>query len=317
MNNLNDLYYFAEVAERGSFTAAAQALNVPKSRLSRHISELETRLGVRLLQRTTRSMRLTAAGERYFQYCRDIAASARAADEAMLELRAEPAGQVVLSCPHGMLQQALNPVLIDFLISHPKVSLHVVVANRPIDLVDEGVDVALRVRSTLDADSGLVVRRIGMSRTRLVASPRHLSAYGVPATPQDLPQRPTLSFHEAGPEQPWELEHSDGRVVRIRHKPILRTSDFSLLLEATVAGRGVALLPAATARAGLQSGALVEVLPGWGAPQGIVHCVYPSRRGMIPAIRALIDYLALRMPDVYGVNGEPSPARHGADTQQQ
>ncbi|MGN6455030.1 MAG: LysR family transcriptional regulator, partial [Achromobacter mucicolens] len=219
MQDLNDLYYFSQVVEQGGFSAAARALDIPKSRLSRRISHLEESLGVRLLQRTTRRLRLTSAGERYLHYCREMAASARAADDAMRQLQAEPTGPVIVSCPVSIAQDVLAPLLPEFLDAWPAISVQLLVTNRRVDLIREGVDLALRVRTKLDTDAELVVRHLGTARGTLVASPGYLQRHGAPDTPQDLASHVTLSFSDPQNEVRWPLRNDKGEEVHIELKP--------------------------------------------------------------------------------------------------
>lgn len=184
MQDLNDLFYFSQVVDQGGFSAAARVLDIPKSRLSRRISQLEERLGVRLLQRTTRRLRLTTAGERYLHYCREMTASARAAEEAMRQLQTQPSGPVVVSCPISIAQQLLAPLLPEFMDTWPEVSIQMLATNRRVDLINEGVDLALRVRTRLDTDAELVVRQLGAASGTLVASPAYLQRHGAPDSPK-------------------------------------------------------------------------------------------------------------------------------------
>jgi len=299
MRDLNDLYYFSQVVEHGGFSAAARALDIPKSKLSRRIAQLEEDLDVRLLQRTTRRLNLTAAGERYLQYCREISSSARAADDAIRQLRTEPSGPVLLSCPVAIAQQALTPLLPEFLDIWPAIRLQVLVTNRRVDVIREGVDLALRVRTTLDTDGELIVKRLGASGLQLVASPSYVQRFGKPETPDELPRHATLCFSEGGGTQHWELHDGKGRTLTVAHQPRLCCNDFPVLVEAAVRGRGIALLPEMTTRDELRRGDLLQVLPQWQSPQGILHCIYPSRRGMVPAVRALLDFLSERLSPMY------------------
>jgi len=308
MRDLNDLYYFSQVVEHGGFSAAARALDLPKSKLSRRIAQLEADLDVRLLQRTTRRLNLTAAGERYLSYCREISSSARAADEAIRQLRAEPSGPVLLSCPVAIAQQALAPLLPEFLDTWPAVKLQVLVTNRRVDIIREGVDLALRVRTVLDTDGELIVKRLGTGGLQLVASPAYVQRFGKPETPEDLAEHATLCFADTGGIQHWHLDDGKGQSRTVMHQPRLCCNDFPVLVEAAVRGRGIALLPEMTTRDELRRGRLLQVLPQWQSPQGILHCIYPSRRGMVPAVRALLDFLSERLPPVYAATRGAGPS---------
>ncbi|CAM4126815.1 LysR family transcriptional regulator [Bordetella tumbae] len=299
MQDLNDLYFFSQVVEHGGFSAAARALDIPKSRLSRRIAHLEETLGVRLLQRTTRRLRLTLAGERYLHYCREMTASARAAEEAMRQLQSQPCGPVIISCPISIAQQMLAQLLPEFLDTWPSVSVQVLATNRRVDLIREGVDLALRVRTRLDTDAELVVKHLGEDSSTMVASPAYLERNGTPETPQDLSAHATLSFNDPQTDVRWRLRNAANEEVEVSVQPRLCCNDFIVLTEAAVRGRGIALLPSVAIYDALRQGQLVQVLPEWRAPTGIVHCIYPSRRGMSPAVRALLNFISERLPGVY------------------
>ena len=298
MQDLNDLFYFAEVVERGSFTAAGKSLGIPKSRLSRRIALLEERLGVRLLQRTTRQISLTSAGERYLTFCRAMAASARAADDAMHQLKAEPTGPVVVSCPVAIAQQMLAPILPEFMDAFPQVAIRLLVTNRRIDLIKEGVDLAVRVRAKLDTDAEFIVRRLGSGSSALVASPDYVRRHGQPDAPPALADHRTLTFSDE-PDTRWTLSNRRGEQHIVSITPQLASNDFIVLTEAAIRGHGIALLPDVAIREALRTGKLVKVLPQWHTGSGIVHCIYPSRRGMVPAVRSFLDFLSDRLPQAY------------------
>jgi DNA-binding transcriptional LysR family regulator len=289
--DLNDLYLFAAVVEHGGFSAAGRALNVPKSRLSKRVSQLEDRLGVRLLQRTSRRFAVTEAGERFYRHVESMVGEARAAFEDLESLRGEPCGVVRVSCPVSLAQSLLAPLLPQFLARHPRVRLNLLASNRRVDVIAEGFDVAVRVRDKLDSDAQLVARSFGANRVVLVASPRFLGNHGEPKAPEDLASMPVLSMFEQEGDQTWELFDRNCGAQRVTVKPRLVCGEFRVLIEAALAGSGIAWLPESACVEELRSGRLRQVLPEWGLPQGILHIVYPSRRGMLPAVRALVEFL--------------------------
>ena len=293
--DLNDLRFFAAVVEHGGFSAAGRKLGLPKSRLSKRVAALEDQLGVRLLQRTTRKLVVTPVGERFYGHARAALEAAQAAQDAVAELRAEPQGLVRVSCPVSLAQTVLGPTVARYLSSHPKVRLQVLATNRRVDVVGEGYDLALRVRDRLSEDAELVARTIGTDRTVLVAAPAFLDRVGRPESPHDLPRLPVLSYFEREEAQHWELSRGDER-ARVTVMPRLACGDFPLLVQGAIAGLGIALLPATACGAEVARGALEPVLPEWSAPFGILHFVYPSRRGLLPAVRALIDALVADLP---------------------
>lgn len=290
--DLNDLYFFAAVVEYGGFSAASRAIGVPKSRLSKRIAQLEDGLGVRLLQRTTRKFVVTEAGERFYRHCQAMLAEAHAATEDAVSLGGEPRGLVRLSCPVSLAQSLLAPLLPGFLARHPQVQLRVLSSNRRVDVIGEGFDVAIRVRDKLDTDAELVARSFGPKRVVLVASPAFLAEHGVPRAPQELASLPVLSLFEHEGDQTWELYDRACAKTAVSVRPRLVSGEFRVLIEAALQGTGIAWVPESACVAELRSGKLQVVLPDWGLPQGILHFVYPSRRGMLPAVRALVEFLA-------------------------
>lgn len=297
MQDLNDLQFFAHVVEHGGYAAAERALGIPKSRLSRRIAQLEEDLGVRLLQRSTRKFAVTDVGQSVYRHAQSMLAEAQAVREAVDRLSSAPRGLIKVACPPALLQDSLAPLLPEFLRRHPQVRVQMLVGNRRVDLINEGVDVALRVRSRLDDDGELVMRRFGEVRELLVASPAYLERAGRPQHPADLAGHATLSMLEDEWRQRWTLHGADGEVTRVDLQPILMAHDFPLLRAAACDGLGIALLPETACADAVRRGDLEAVLPGWHLPMGVCHAVFPSRRGLLPAVRVFIDFLAERLPD--------------------
>lgn len=296
MQDLNDLYYFAVVVEHGGFAAAERALGIPKSRLSRRISQLESELGVRLLQRSTRRFAVTDVGNQVYRHAQTMLGEAQAARDAVDRLSATPRGVVRVSVPVSLAQQEIPALLPDFLALYPEVRLQFQVSNRRVDLINEGVDVAIRVRTRLDDDGELVLRTFGPIQSLLVASPGYLQGMGRPADPDDLEDHVTLSMGEDDTHQSWELHGPGDEVRRVALRPRVAGSDFPLLRTLARRGVGITLLPETMCAEELRSGELEPVLPEWRLPVGICHAVFASRRGLLPAVRVFIDYLAERMP---------------------
>jgi DNA-binding transcriptional LysR family regulator len=204
---------------------------------------------------------------------------------------------VRLSCPVSLTQTVLSQVLPDFLSQYPKVQVRVVSSNRRVDVISEGFDVAIRVRNKFDTDATLVVRTFGQSRVLPVASPQLLATYGTPSLPADLSGLPALSQAEHDGVQSWELLDAAGERVVVEIRPRLICGDFALLLEAARRGAGVAMLPEFVCAPWVARGELEVLLPAWSVPDGVMHFVYPSRRGQLPGVRALVEFLAERLPD--------------------
>jgi len=304
MQDLNDLLFFAEVVDRGGFAAAGRALNLPKSKLSRRVAELEARLGVRLLQRTTRKLSLTQAGEIYHRYCVAMREQAEAADEAVAHVQTEPRGTVRITCPLTLAHTTIGPLLPRFLAAHPQVRIEMQVANRVVDLVEEGVDVALRVRSNLDDSGSLVARNLGETKGVLVASPQLLQRFGAPQDVESLRNLPTVAMSAADGRASWHLLGPRGAEFELQHHPVYTADDLFTLKFAVLQGTGMCVLPDYLCSEELRRGELVPVLPGWAPRVGMVLAVFASRRGMVPAVRRLIDFLAA---NVVGERIVPEP----------
>ena len=296
MQDLNDLYYFAMVVEHGGFAAAERALGIPKSRLSRRISQLETDLGVRLLQRSTRRFAVTDVGMSVYRHAQTMLTEAQAAREVVDRLSAVPRGVVRVSVPVALAQQQLPKLLPKFLDQYPKVRLQLHIGNRRVDLINEGFDVALRVRARLDDDGSLVMRSFGQIQEMLVASPKYLDRAGRPKDPVDLASHLTLSIHEDEAHQRWELHGPGGEVRRVDLQPRVAGFDFPLLQSMVKDGFGITMLPETVCAEAVRRGELEVVLPEWSLPQGICHAVFASRRGLLPAVRVFIDFLAEHLP---------------------
>jgi DNA-binding transcriptional LysR family regulator len=290
--DLNNLYFFASVVDCGSYTAAAEALGMQTSKLSRRIGALERELGVRLLNRTTRKLSLTEAGKTLHRHCVALIAEAEAAKDAINQTLSAPRGLVRVSCPTGLLQGGVADILGRYLAAYPEVRVALEATNRRVDVVDEGIDIAIRVRLPPLDDSDLAMRSFGPSDMILVASPEFVAAYGQPQLLTDIARMPTLSTGPLGREHAWHFVDDESRPHELVHNPRLSADDFYTVRSAALHGLGVARLPELLARDDLSSGALVRLLPSLSSRSGVVHAVFPSRRGMVPAVRLLLDTLS-------------------------
>lgn len=297
MQDLNELYYFAQVAEHGSFTAAAHALGMPKSTISRRIAQLEERLEVRLLHRTTRQLTLTDIGRAYLSHCQDLLAAAEGAKNVIEQVQGEPRGRVVVTSPLSLSQTLLARAIPEFMQRFPRVQVELDISNRHVDLIAEGVDVALRVRQRLE-DSSLVLRRFAISHLVLVASPALVECFGVPADPVDLSRFPSLSMRFMDGRHTLEFTGRDGGKQSVSLLPRLITDDMRVLRDAAIAGTGIVALPGFVCHQALAAGDLEILLPQWCLPQGHVHAVYPHRRGLHPAVRHFVSFMAERLPEL-------------------
>jgi DNA-binding transcriptional LysR family regulator len=292
MQNLNDLYYFVQVVDHGGYAAAGRALGMPKSKLSRRIIELEDRLGVRLLQRSTRKLTVTEIGQEYYRHCVAMLVEAGAAQEAIERSRSGPQGLIRVSAPPALVCFEIGPMIARYMTANPRVAVELESTSRRVDVIGEGIDVALRVRFPPLEQSELVMRTLGESPQRMVASPELVKDLTLPLVPADLGALPSLDLAPALPKHVWELSAADGASVRVTHKPRLVTDDMAQLLHAALAGVGVVKLPSMVVDDPIASGRLVNVTPGWTPRGGIVHAVFPTRRGLLPSVRSFIDFLA-------------------------
>lgn len=308
MQDLNDMLFFAEVVERGGFAAAGRALGLPKSRLSRRVAELEARLGVRLLHRTTRKLSLTPVGEVFLRHCTAVRDEADAAAEAVAQVQTEPRGTIRVGCPVTLAQTVVGTVLPQFLARHPQVRVEMQVSNRVVDLVEEGVDVALRVRPSVDDSGSLVVKHLGLTYALLVASPGQLQRQGRPAGVDDLARLDTVAMSATDGRASWSLMGPEGAEHLFQHRPRYVADDLLTLKFAVLSGTGICVLPDYMCHDELLAGRLVPVLPGWGPRPGVVHAVFPSRRGLVPAVRSFLDFLGESM---VGEQSVPRPGGEG------
>jgi DNA-binding transcriptional LysR family regulator len=291
MQDLNDLRLFAAVVSNGGISAASRALGAPKSRISRRVAALEVDLGVRLFERSTRRFRVTEVGRDIYQHARAALSEADAIDEAVTRLKVEPQGLVRISCPLGA-ERRLGDSLPEFLAEHPQLRLQFVVTNGRVDLIEEGIDVAVHWGDEVDADAGLQVRTVAHASQILVASPDLANERGLPHHPDALAGFPTLASADLPGPARWSLTHANGAAAEVIHHPRMSVSDSVLIRDCALAGLGVALLPELICRDPLESGDLVQVLPDWRSRDGMVYLLFTSRRGLLPGVRAVIDFLA-------------------------
>lgn len=294
--DLNDLYYFAKVVEHQGFSAAARALGVPKSKVSRRIAELEKRLNTQLIYRSTRKLHITEIGKTYYQHCKAMLIEAESAQELIEQNHSEPRGLIRMTCPIALLHAHIGDMLAEFLVKYPKVTVHMEASNRRVDVVAEGVDLAIRVRPLPLDSSDLVLKVLSDRGLCLVASPRLVRKMGVPKHPKDLLEWPSLGLGQTqGHVQTsfeWCLTHVNGERVVVPFSPRLVTTDMTALRASAMAGVGVVQLPNLMVPEQVAKGQLIKLLPEWSPRREIIHVVFPSRRGMLPAVRALIDFLS-------------------------
>jgi DNA-binding transcriptional LysR family regulator len=290
--DLNDLYYFGEIVRHGGIAAAERATREPKSKLSRRLAQLEDRLGVRLVERSTRRFRVTEIGQTFYQHCTNMMLEAQQAQAIVAAIKERPSGAVRFSCPSGMLD-TVTPLLASFLAAHPDVSLDVLTSNSALDLIEQRIDVALRVRFFLGGDASLIMRALACSRRIVVAAPLIAAQIEGETEPECLTHIPTLAFGADDAPDVWRLVGPDNCERALHLNPRLTCGELSVLRAAAVAGLGVALIPDHFCREQLQDGRLVRMLPNWSKRSGLVHVVFTTKRGLTAAVRAFIDHLVI------------------------
>lgn len=299
MRDLNELGYFAAVVQHGGFTAAERATGIPKSTLSKGVAKLEQRLQSKLLERSTRRFRVTDLGLDLYRHCLAMLESADAAESVIAQAHSEPQGIVRVSSPQPLLEGLVAESLPEFLLRYPKVQIELRVVNRRVDLIEEGIDIALRARERIDAEGSLVARPLGSTKLVLVASPAFLQRNPVTRL-EDIEALPTLALELHARTPTWEFIGSACDVRSVAHRPVLVSGDSAPLLKAALHGIGLALLPQHVCRPRLQAGELVEVLPEWTMPTDIVHAVFTTRKGLRPSVRVLIDHLVESVQELLG-----------------
>ena len=291
LTDLDDFYCFALVVEHGGFSAAERATDIPKSKLSRRVYNLEEQLGVRLIQRSSRHFAVTDIGMDVYRHAQVMMNAAQAAHDVVNHLSSQPRGVIKVSVPVDIAQNQMAKILPAFLKKYPEVRVQMMVSNRRVDVINEGIDLALRVRSKLDNDPNLVLRQFEAIEQRLFASQAYLNELGHLTTPEQLTEHRIISMAEEHLDQHFLLSGPDHQQKKIKVNPVIMGSNLLMLAELANQNCGIALLPDSIAQGFIKTGQLVKVLPEWTAPHGIFHAVYPSRRGLLPAVRVFIDYL--------------------------
>jgi len=296
--DLNDFFYYVRVVDRGGFTAASRTLRIPKSTLSHRIQQLETDLGVRLLNRTSRQFGMTDAGEEFYRHAVVMLGEAELAETAVRHRLNEPTGTLRCTAAVATMQFAVRDILTEFLVSYPKVNVVAHATDRNVDIVGENYDVAIRAHSDPLPDSTLVQRTLTPAPWFLFAGSAYLDANKAPHTPQDLQSHPSLFMMRTGVAPAWRLRHSSRAKdeVVMRLTPRLLSDDMIGLKHAAIAGLGVVALPGYVCREEVRSGALRRVLPAWLAGDSTITALIPYRQGLLPSVRVFMDHLAAELP---------------------
>ena len=300
--DLNDAFYFVQVVEKGGFSAAARALNIPKSRLSRRVRQLEDDLNVRLLQRTSRIVTTTEVGEEYYRHARDALARFEIAETAVRRKTNTIEGTVTVSCSVGMAQFGLDQILPRFLQDNPGVTVVQRASNQMEDLIKGGIDVAIRGHMDILPDSSLVQLRLARVEWHLFCSPEFHDTLDQGDDPVALANHPALVLGRPGPTHQWVLADGDGQTASVPCRVRFASDDMSTLKNAAALSLGIAALPAYVCRPEVEAGSLVRALPGWTAGRPQISLLMPSRRGLLPAFETFRDFLKQELPAV--LNGD-------------
>lgn len=288
VDKVQEMASFVAVVEAGSFVGAADASGQSKAAVSRHVGELEQRLGVRLMQRTTRRLSLTAEGQQFYARCKDVLAAIDEAEAELSQHSGEPSGLVRINAPLSFGVLHLAPLWGHFAAQYPKVSLDIDLSDRVVDLVDEGYDLAVRI-TTLPS-SNLVSRRLASTRLVLCAAPAYLAQHGMPTHPEQLAQHATIAYTYFATRDEWQFKGPTGE-VRVRLRPVMHANNGDTCRAVALAGQGVILQPDFIVGDDLHSGALVELMPDYRALELGIHAVYPTRKYLPLKVRRLVDFL--------------------------
>ncbi len=289
--DLNDLYFFCCVVDEGSFTQASLGLKMTKSKLSRRISELENYLGVRLLNRSTRKLSLTDIGQLVYEYSKAMVNQASFAQEAAIQAQSKPKGRIHVTCPTLVAQSHFNRIIIEFMRHYPEVRINLYASDRKVDLIEEGFDMALRFQVNELEDSNLIVRKLGESTHCLVATPKYLQGYPPLNFPTELTQFSWLGKTKMDGVNQLQLTHTNGQKVSIPLTPRLESNEWTILKHAVLESLGIALLPLEYCSPEIQDGKLIRILPEWSLSTASFYLIYPSKRGLVPAVRHFIDFV--------------------------
>ena len=293
--DLNDYFYFVHVVEKNGFSAAAKALGVPKSRLSRHIRQLEDRMDARLIQRTTRQFNVTELGRAFYVHARAVVDEMDKAENAVKRKKNLLSGNVTISCSVGVAQFALQDLITAFLHDHPLVTISQQVTNRTVDMIADGIDLAIRGHLGSLPDSTLIQRPLAQVEWQLFAAAHYGDGQAAALTdPTDIEKHPTLALGWQSPKGRWTLNNAHGANVTVRISPRLKSDDMSTLKHAAVCGVGIVALPSYTCRDELNRGSLRRVLPEWHAGTAALSLVTPNRKGQPQSVIAVRDFLLER-----------------------
>ena len=284
--DLNEMAIFVHVVEAGSFTGAAKNLGLPKSTVSRKITQLEERLGVRLIQRTTRSLRLTDTGNAYYNQCARILGEIEEANIAVTRMQSTPTGTLRLTAPVLFGATVLSGLIAEYTEQHPQVSVDLVLSDQKLDLVQDGIDVAFRVGNL--EDSSLIGRHLGDARSLLCASPDYIKQHGMPKHPENLAEHSLINLTQWAS---WQLCGANEELYNHNVKARIQVNDFASLYTLAMSGAGISPLPTLIAAPAIRAGSLVPVLQDWPFEASPIHALYPSNRHLSAKVRSFVDFV--------------------------
>jgi DNA-binding transcriptional LysR family regulator len=301
MLDLNDFYYFVQVVDRGGITAASKSLVMPKSTVSHRIQQLEARLGARLINRTSRQFSITDVGLDFYKQAVAMLEQAHAAEAVVKQRLMEPSGTIRLTTAIATAQFATGRVIPHFLCRFPKIDIYQHITDAAVDIVAENIDVAIRAHSSPLPDSNLIQRTLGDAPWRLFAGRRYLEKFGIPESPDVLADHKSLFVKRSGVAPIWRLSGPAGAEHTVRLEPRLVSDDMSGLKLSAMEGLGVVALPAYVCKEELISGELQQVLPEWSAGESTLTALMSARQGMLPSVRAFMNFLVDEIPKAISV----------------
>jgi DNA-binding transcriptional LysR family regulator len=294
MDKFQEMQAFTAVVDAGSFVRASDSLAMSKAAVSRQIADLETRLGVRLLHRTTRKLSLTQEGEVFYTRCRELLGGLEEAEAEATARSGQAVGVLKVSAPVSFGLLHLAALWAGFMEAHPDVSLEVSLADRMVDLVEEGFDVAVRVARL--PSSSMVSRKLSSARMVLCATPQYLKKHGTPRHPSELAEHQVVAYTLLSTGDTWQFDGPQGRVP-VKVTPRMHTNSGDTCVALALGHQGLIHQPSFLVAEGLRSGRLVEVLPEYSSLELGIYAVYPTRKHVLPKVRLLIDYLARSFAD--------------------
>lgn len=295
MENLTDIAVFVQIVESGSFTAAAERLGLSRSVVSKYLTRLEDRLGARLLNRTTRRLSLTEAGQAFFARSQRGLHEIEAAEAEVSQLQETPRGKLTLNAPMSFGILHIAPALADFSKQYPDLTVDMRLEDKQVDLIEEGFDLAIRIAEL--PDSSLVARRLGPCRHVVCASPAYLEKHGQPRTPDDLRKHNALTYRYQDSPSEWQFISPEGRFTTIPVNGSIQMNNSLAIREAVLRGAGITLTPSFVVGENIKSGQLKKVLPDYRVQEISIYAVYPERRHLLPKVQAFIDFMKARLSD--------------------